>query len=87
MSRIHEALQRAYLERGKMPNSLDIEVAEPIFTPRLEEPQQAKADLALENIAQHSWRPSTHFLSNTRGPGRRRGAVSQPSLAYLPGSL
>jgi capsular exopolysaccharide synthesis family protein len=59
MSRVHEALQRAYLERGKMPNSLDIEVVEPVMAPRLEEAQpKVKADLAFENIAQHAWRPS-----------------------------
>lgn len=59
MSRIHEALQRAYLERGKAPAPREIQVVEPQQMPSVEEePQAARVELDLENIAQHRWRPS-----------------------------
>jgi capsular exopolysaccharide synthesis family protein len=61
MSRIHEALQRAYLERGKMSVSTDVDVVERTEAiPELAEPQAppAKTELALENVAQYPWNPS-----------------------------
>jgi len=58
MSRIHEALQRAYLERGKVPVSVDVQVAEPAIGSVLEEQPVAKAAVDLENIAEYSWKPS-----------------------------
>jgi hypothetical protein len=55
MSRIHEALQRAYLERGKMSVSGDVDVAERAeVIPDLEERQapSPKVHVALEEVAQ-----------------------------------
>ena len=57
MSRIHEALQRAYQERGKSPISGTNQVVELTITSALEEPPPAKPELILKNIAQHSWKP------------------------------
>jgi len=57
MSRIHEALQRAYRERGTLPVSEDNQVAEPTITPVPDEPPLVKPELVLENIAQHPWKP------------------------------
>jgi len=59
MSRIHEALQRAYRERGKLPVSEDDQVAEQTITAVPEEPPLVKPELVLENIAQHPWKPDT----------------------------
>ncbi len=61
MSRIHEALQRAYLERGKMSVSGDVDVAERTeVLPEPEEPQAppAKIAVALEDVARYPWNPS-----------------------------
>ena len=57
MSRIHEALQMAYRERGKLPVSGEKQVAELTITSAPEEPPVAKSELVLENIAQHPWKP------------------------------
>jgi len=60
MSRIHEALQRAYLERGRMPILSDFQVAEPETTtvaPILDDPPPAKAEIDFENIARNNWEP------------------------------
>jgi protein-tyrosine kinase len=57
MSRIHEALQRAYQERGKSPISGTNQVVELTITSALEEPPPVKPELILKNIAQHSWKP------------------------------
>jgi protein-tyrosine kinase len=66
MSRIHEALQRAYLERGRTPVLADFPITEP-ETARSEEvtPSSsifddqpvAKAELDLENVTRHEWKP------------------------------
>jgi protein-tyrosine kinase len=66
MSRIHEALQRAYLERGRTPVLADFPIAEP-DPARPEELTQssaifddqpvAKAELELENVTRHAWKP------------------------------
>lgn len=57
MSRIHEALQRAYRERGTLPVAEDHQAAEPPITPAPEMPRTSRADFALENIARHPWKP------------------------------
>lgn len=64
MSRIHEALQRAYLERGKMPMLSDFQVAEPEPVPQdfpaaavMVEPPLAETKIEIDGIAQHSWKP------------------------------
>jgi protein-tyrosine kinase len=71
MSRIHEALQRAYRERGKMPVSEDRQVAELTIASVPNEPQFVKPELVLENIARHPWKPiATTFPTLTdRGAG------------------
>lgn len=59
MSRIHEALQRAYLERGKMPDLSDYQAvhnSSEAITPLLETPL-VKAEIDLEDIARHPWNP------------------------------
>jgi protein-tyrosine kinase len=58
MSHIYEALQRADHERKVAQESEAKQVAEPVMVPRIEEPPAAKADVVLDNIAQHSWKPS-----------------------------
>jgi protein-tyrosine kinase len=57
MSRIHEALQRAYLERGKLSVPDDIQVVEPRIAPAMQEQPVVKAEVALENITEYSWKP------------------------------
>lgn len=56
MSRIHEALQRAYRERGTLPVAKDNQVAEPPVAPAAVEPMPVKAELAWEGVAQHPWK-------------------------------
>lgn len=66
MSRIHEALQRAYLERGRTPVLADFQIAEPepagpeeiarTAAPFDDQPV-AKAEIELENITRQSWSP------------------------------
>jgi capsular exopolysaccharide synthesis family protein len=61
MSRIHEALQRAYLERGKISVSGDVDVVERAeVVPEFEElkPPPAKVQVALEDVARYPWNPS-----------------------------
>jgi capsular exopolysaccharide synthesis family protein len=62
MSRIHEALQRAYLERSNTPVSGDLHVVDPVINTVPEEPPLVTAEPVLEGIAQHPWRPSTLSL-------------------------
>jgi protein-tyrosine kinase len=73
MSRIHEALQRAYLERGRMPVLADFQVVEPDtdaipssvtesvaaseVNSLLENPPLVKAEIELENITRNVWKP------------------------------
>src|SRR5580658_8004175 len=59
MSRIHEALQRAYRERGKLPASESNRVAELTIASVAEEPPSPRPELVLENIAQCPWKPNT----------------------------
>lgn len=63
MSRIHEALQRAYLERGGVPAMADFQVVDPEESAQvasaLDNPLPlAKATIELENVTRHTWRPS-----------------------------
>jgi capsular exopolysaccharide synthesis family protein len=58
MSRIHEALQRAYRERGKLPVLDDEQVPELNITSAPEEPLLVKPKLVLEDIAQQPWKPN-----------------------------
>src|ERR1035437_10354751 len=58
MSRIYEALQRADIERKTAQVPEDNQVAAPAVIPDIEEPPLVAADIVLENIAQHPWRPS-----------------------------
>lgn len=65
MSRIHEALQRAYLERGRVPALADIQLADPEQVlvdspPRqvLSEVQPAKAEIELDDITRNEWKPN-----------------------------
>ena len=61
MSRIHEALQRAYLERGRMPIVPDFQVDEPEPAQLLSDIDTepiVKATIELENIESHAWSPS-----------------------------
>jgi protein-tyrosine kinase len=58
MSRLYEALQRADLER-KTASALDDDpVVDPEVLTVIEEPTEAKAELVLDNIANHPWRLS-----------------------------
>ncbi len=64
MSRIHEALQRAYLERGRMPVLSDFQVAEPEpvaqDTPSpvvMDSQPLVEAEIDIDSIAQQSWKP------------------------------
>ena len=61
MSRIHEALQRAYLERGRMPVASDFQVAEPenIPTSAVLDPEPiVKAEIEIDKIERQAWAPS-----------------------------
>jgi capsular exopolysaccharide synthesis family protein len=69
MSRIHEALQRAYREREKLPVSEDNQVAELTITAVPEEPPLLKPELVLDNIAQHPWKPMTAAFPTLTGRG------------------
>src|SRR5664279_4052540 len=65
MSRIHEALQRAYLERGGMPVLSDLQVAEP---DRVSIPSDSdakpivKAEIEIDSITRRAWTPSIASL-------------------------
>jgi capsular exopolysaccharide synthesis family protein len=71
MSRIHEALQRAYRERGKLPASEERQIAELTITSVVEEPTLVKPQLVLDDIAQHPWKPlvGTFPTLTDRGAG------------------
>ena len=63
MSRIHEALQRAYLERGRTPVLSDFQVAEtdatpiPPEAPSVERQPLVHAGIDIEEIARYDWKP------------------------------
>lgn len=71
MSRIHEALQRASLERGKSPASGELQIVEPTAVSTFNEPPAPRAQVSLENIAEHPWNPSVTSLPTLadRGAG------------------
>jgi protein-tyrosine kinase len=71
MSRIFEALQRADLERKTAPAAGDNQVTVPEVMAGVEEIPQAQADIELESITQHRWRPSIASLPTLadRGAG------------------
>jgi capsular exopolysaccharide synthesis family protein len=71
MSRIHEALQRAYLERGKMSNLAEIQIDEPESLPVLEPISVAKSEIVIEDIPRNAWKPSLPSLPTLldRGAG------------------
>jgi protein-tyrosine kinase len=61
MSRIHEALQRAYLERGRTPVASDLQVAEPdsmAISSVLDPEPIVKAELETDKIVRNAWSPS-----------------------------
>lgn len=71
MSRIYEALQRADRERQVAQGSGVEHFAEPAVATDAEEPQPAKADAVLQNIAQYRWKPLVASFPTLadRGPG------------------
>ena len=88
MSRIHEALQKAYRERMSLPPSKLNGFHEPITATVLEEPPPlVTPGIGLEKYCSASVETSHSFPSYARRSRRRRRTVSQPSLAHLPGSL
>ncbi len=58
MSRIYEALQKASVAHHIAQESTAEQVAEPVLVTAIEQPPPARVDFVLENIPQHSWRPS-----------------------------
>jgi protein-tyrosine kinase len=61
MSRIHEALQRAYLERGRAQVASDLQVAEPDSLPLssvLDPEPIVKAEIETDKIVRNKWSPS-----------------------------
>lgn len=58
MSRIHEALQRAYLERGRVPVLGEIPISEPERDSGFEPTPLVQTEIVLEDIPRHSWTPS-----------------------------
>ena len=58
MSRLYEALQRADLERKATSASEDDRAVDPAVVAGIGEPPAARAEVALEYIAHHPWKPS-----------------------------
>lgn len=58
MSRLYEALQRADLERKKVPTSEADQFVDPAVIPEVEEPPAAKPEIDLEQIVHRAWKPS-----------------------------
>jgi capsular exopolysaccharide synthesis family protein len=71
MSRIYEALQRADRERKSAQVAEVQQFAEPAVAPDREEPPPPGAEIVLDNISQHEWRPSLASFPTLadRGPG------------------
>jgi protein-tyrosine kinase len=74
MSSIHEALQRAYLERGKSPFPVDDQVDGPQAATIIEEPLVAKPVVDIDIVARHPWQPITASLPTL---GDRGACVEQ----------
>jgi capsular exopolysaccharide synthesis family protein len=62
MSRIYDALQRADNERKSAQGSDATGFTEPDAVPGAEAMPSIKAEVIIENIAAHSWKPSAAFL-------------------------
>jgi capsular exopolysaccharide synthesis family protein len=58
MSRIYEALQKASVAHHAAQELTAEQVAEPVLVTAIQPPPPAKVDVVLENIPQHSWKPS-----------------------------
>ncbi len=71
MSRIHEALQKAYRERMSLPASRLNGFHEPMTASVLEEPPFVAPEASLEGIARHPWKPAILSLPTLadRGAG------------------
>jgi protein-tyrosine kinase len=71
MSRIHEALQKAYRERMTLPASKSSGLHEPAISAVLEEPRIVEPESGLQNIARHPWKPAIPSLPtlSDRGAG------------------
>lgn len=91
MSRIHEALQRAYLERGNTPVLDDLKVAEQDSRPKFDAPEPIGMVLDLDRIARHQWQLNTLSLPTLadRGTGieQFRGLRSRIYQARYEGPL
>lgn len=58
MSRIYEALQKASVAHHAAQEPTAEQFAESVLVTAVEPPPPAKGDVVLENIPQHSWKPS-----------------------------
>lgn len=91
MSRIHEALQRAYLERGRTPVLDDFQVGEPDSRPEFEAPVPIGMSIDLDHIKRHSWQLNTDSFPTLadRGAGieQFRGLRSRIYQARNEGAL
>ena len=81
MSRIYDALQRADNERKSAQGTDATGFTEPIAVPGAEALPSIKAEVIIENIASHSWKPSMAFLPTLGDSGENieqfRGLRSQ----------
>jgi capsular exopolysaccharide synthesis family protein len=81
MSRIYDALQRADTERKTAQGTDASRSTEPVAGPGAEALPPVKAEVIMENIASHSWKPSTAFLLTLGDSGENieqfRGLRSQ----------
>ncbi len=62
MSRIHEALQKAYRERMTLPASKNNGHHEPAISSALEDPPLVKSEFGFQNIGRHPWKPAVLSL-------------------------
>jgi protein-tyrosine kinase len=69
MSRIHEALQKAYRERMSLPDSQINGFHEPMKASVLEEPPPVTPKSDLESIARHPWKPAIASLPTLEDRG------------------
>jgi protein-tyrosine kinase len=58
MSRIHEALQKAYLERGKMPILDDFQVVDQESKTAFETPAPIVSEIDFDQVARYPWKPA-----------------------------
>jgi len=69
MSRIHEALQKAYRERMSLPDSKLNGFHEPVAASVLEEPRPVASESGLESVARHPWKPAILSLPTLEDRG------------------